>query len=352
MVTNLPAEARAQWKRVMEAKSPEEKLEELKKFYSLIPKHKGTKNLVRSVRTQMARLREEIEEKKRKKAGGYISPWTIPRSGDIRVVVISNDYMPLVLFLDKTLNIPDKYMIWKLLPTHYNKIINDIEIEFIVSPPLGIMNNIDQKIIGLFNSSEYVLAVSNSIDGLNEIKNKLNEYGVEIVKRPIKIKVIKTPSGGIRINYIDPKLTEKIRNLLRGYGIYNAIVNIEGEISSDLFEDLFLGIKKYFKGGYYIWSNNGLVTTDKEFIDLKYIGTHLLNEIELIRVYPVRDLKQTVERPIILKRGMKVKDLAGKIHSDIQKHLKFAVVKRGNNILRVSGSFELQDGDIVTLRTK
>ncbi len=353
MVTNLPAEAKAQWKRVMEAKTPEQKLEELRKFYSLIPKHKGTKNLVRSVRTQMARLREEIEEKKKKKAGTYLSPWTIPRSGDVRTVIISNDYLTLNEFLDATLGIQEKYMLWKLLPTHYNKILNDIEIEFIVAPPLSIQESIDNRIVGLFPSADYIIAIGRDGESLAEIRTKLLEYGIELVKKPVKISIVKTPSGGIRISNVDPKIAETIRNQLRNYRIYNAIVSIEGEVSVELFEDLFLGIKKFYKGGYFIWKENQLIDIEENVTTpVSNIGTLLVNKIGLIRVYPVRDFKQKIERPIILKRGDRVIDLAEKIHSSLKENLRYALVKRGDNVIKVSGSFQLEDLDIVSLRAR
>lgn len=353
MVTNLPAEARAQWKRVMEAKTPEQKLEELKKFYSLIPKHKGTKNLVRSVRTQMARLREEIEEKKKKRTGRYLSPWTIPRSGDVRTVIISNDYSVLNEFLDATLGIQEKYMIWKLLPTHYNKILNDVEIQFIVAPPLTIHEAIDDRVIGLFSSADYVIAIGKDRESLGEIHSKLLEYGVELVKKPLKINIIKTPSGGIRISNIETKMAEIIRNQLRNYGIYNAIVSIEGEVSVELFEDLLLGIKRFYKGGYFLWRDGYLIDMKQNrMTPIRNIGTLLVEKIGLIRVYPVRDFKQKIERPIILERGAKVIDLAEKIHSNLKKNLRYALVKRGNVVIKVSGSFLLEDLDIISLRAR
>jgi hypothetical protein len=46
MPTNLPAEARAKWAKVMEAKTPEEKILALQEFISAVPKHKGTENLL------------------------------------------------------------------------------------------------------------------------------------------------------------------------------------------------------------------------------------------------------------------------------------------------------------------
>ncbi|MEM1643567.1 MAG: GTP-binding protein, partial [Desulfurococcaceae archaeon] len=69
MVTNLPAEARAKWLKVMEARSIEEKIEALEEFLSSVPKHKGTENLREWATKRLAELREEVEFRKKKKVG-------------------------------------------------------------------------------------------------------------------------------------------------------------------------------------------------------------------------------------------------------------------------------------------
>jgi Predicted GTPase len=70
MPANLPPEARAKWRKVMEARSQEEKLQALQEFLSSVPKHKGTEKLRMNITRQIAALRREIEEKKRRRGGG------------------------------------------------------------------------------------------------------------------------------------------------------------------------------------------------------------------------------------------------------------------------------------------
>lgn len=71
MVTNLPAEAKTKWLRVMDAKTPEEKIKAIQDFLSSVPKHKGTENLVYWAKRRLSELREESEKQRRKsKAGG------------------------------------------------------------------------------------------------------------------------------------------------------------------------------------------------------------------------------------------------------------------------------------------
>jgi len=60
MPANLPAEAKHKWAKISTVKNPREKLELLKEFFSLIPKHKGTAKLCVQVKRQMAKLRVEM----------------------------------------------------------------------------------------------------------------------------------------------------------------------------------------------------------------------------------------------------------------------------------------------------
>ncbi len=353
MVTNLPAEARAQWRRVMEAKTPEEKLEELRKFYSLIPKHKGTKNLVRMVRSQMAKLREEIEESKKRKRGGYVSPWDFEKTGDVTVAIVSNSYDTLTKFLDYTYNLPQKYLHWRMLPTIYGKIFNDVEIQFVVAPPLGINSSTDYKIINICRKADYTLGLGESLEDLTSIKEILDRYGIYLTPRRIDVKLEKTPSGGIRVVGMDSEDVETVRDILRGYGIYNAVVKVYGPVDVELFQEIVMGIKTFIIGDYYLLTDGGIVdlSTGRSW-SLDDIGSFIISAKKLIRVYPVRDIKEAPGRPLILDSGATVQDLARKIHSKVAENIRYALVKRNGEVLRVSPSYKLEDGDIVFIRSR
>ena len=69
MPANLPAEAKHKWEEASQTSNPQKKIEKLREFLSLVPKHKGTENLRAQVKRKIATLRREIAEKKSKKAG-------------------------------------------------------------------------------------------------------------------------------------------------------------------------------------------------------------------------------------------------------------------------------------------
>src|SRR5215831_2008772 len=70
-------EAEAEYKK---AQTAEEKLECLKKMWTLVPKHKASEKLQAELKTKMSELREEVEhERKHGKKGGV--SYKIPRQG-------------------------------------------------------------------------------------------------------------------------------------------------------------------------------------------------------------------------------------------------------------------------------
>lgn len=69
MPTNLPPTAKKKWNEVSNAQTPQEKLEKLQEFVSLVPRHKGTAKLLVQTKRQIKTLKAEIEEKKRRRAG-------------------------------------------------------------------------------------------------------------------------------------------------------------------------------------------------------------------------------------------------------------------------------------------
>ncbi len=352
MVTNLPAEAKAQWRRVMEARTPEEKLRELQKFYSLIPKHKGTKNLVRSVRSQMARLREEIEESKKRRRGGYLSPWEFEKTGDVTLGIISTDYSVLTSFMDSTFGRPDRYMHWRMLPTMYNKVVNDVEIQYIVAPPIGINPSVDRKVINLAKKVNYTLLIAGDGDDVSRMVGLLEEEGIHITPHPIDVKISRTPSGGIRVYGVDSEWIEEIRSILRDYGIYNAVVKVDGNVDPELFQDIVLGVKTFILGGAYLWKGESLVEpqTGREW-HVSKMGDMVVEKLGLIRVYPVRNIREKTSKPIILRSGATVADLARHIHSRVAESLRYALIIRDGEVVRVSPTHELRDGDVVYLKT-
>jgi len=87
MVTNLPAEAKAKWAEVVACRSIPEKIRLMREFISLVPKHKGTSNLLANVRRRIAILERELERQKSRKRGGY-GGFSVPKEGAGQIIIL------------------------------------------------------------------------------------------------------------------------------------------------------------------------------------------------------------------------------------------------------------------------
>ncbi len=89
MPANLPPDARKKWAEVEATKKPKERLQRMEEFLSLVPKHKGTAKTCAQVKKQMAALRRELEDKKRKKTGKSGPKLFIEKEGAAQIALIS-----------------------------------------------------------------------------------------------------------------------------------------------------------------------------------------------------------------------------------------------------------------------
>jgi len=67
MPANLPPQYHTTEAKLKEAKAPEEKISIYEELLSIVPKHKGTENLQKDLKTKIAKLRKILRSKKKTK---------------------------------------------------------------------------------------------------------------------------------------------------------------------------------------------------------------------------------------------------------------------------------------------
>jgi hypothetical protein len=363
MPTNLPEKAKAQWRRVASIKDPELKLNVLIKFYSMIPKHKGTKNLVKQVKRQIAKLREELEYKRKIKFKQFVDSWNLEKHGVARIALVGDDYNNVISLFRLLTGIDAKNKIWKFEPIYGILECGNLQFQTVLLPPLFISENLDYKIINYCKKSDIIFVAISNRKRLDEMLNLAKSYGLSLIKPKAYIEIERRPAGGIRVVGVYSKKTTEIISMLREYNIRNAIVRIEGEPTVEDIEASILGINLY-RPAYVVSRDNSDRVSLSRLGDGEHIGSLsinyerdkfadlLLKELNLIRVYTRTRSKEISRRPIVIKEGSSVIELAGIIHSDLKKNFKYALLKRGRNKeIKVSSKFILKDGDIIEIRT-
>jgi len=391
MPTNLPAEAKKKWNEASLARRPQEKLQKLQEFLSLVPKHKGTSRLCAQVKRQIATLRREIEESRRRKVGRGGPKFFLEKEGAAQVVILGPTKVGRSSLLSSVTNAKvevSDYPYTTREPVPGMLQYEDLQFQLVEAPAL-VKGSAEGEAWGLQtlglarNADGLILMVDlsqNPREQLSFILGELEKARILTRKPRARVEIERKHVGaGLRIllfgRLIDCTMQD-VETLLKGYRIRDAIVKIHGEATLDDVEDAIFESTVYRPA---IIVANKVDTAEatknleelKAFLGDKYtllavscegmfglekLGAELFKALDIIRVYTKEPAeKKPSSKPFVLKRGATVADLARQIHTDFYRHFSYAKVwaKRLRfSPQKVGASFILEDKDIVELHAK
>lgn len=390
MPANLPAEAKAKWNEVTLTRNPQERLRLMGEFLSLVPKHKGTDKMRGHVRRQMAQLREEIEEEKRRIARRRTGPsYFVEKAGAAQVAIIGPTNAGRSSLLRAVTNSQVEPAPWPfstIIPTPGMLPYKDIQFQLVESPPI-VEGSSEGRADGF-----QVLSVARNADGLIIVVDVAKDPGGDllmVLQELENSRILTTPPEGeveitrrgfgsdiqfIWDGYLEECTSEDVVSLLREYNIRSAIVRIRGKVTLDSVEDAIYGNAVY-RPTLVLGNKLDLITDELDTeiliktagpLDVLVasaekpeglrdkLGERLFDLIGVLRVYTKQPGKQVAEAPIVSRRGLTVGELAKMIHSDFYERFKYARIwgpsaKFDNE--RVGLDHILQDGDIVQFHT-
>lgn len=391
MPANLTAEAKKKWNEASSARKPQEKLEKLQEFLSLIPKHKGTSRLCAQVKRQIATLRREIEESRRRKVGRGGPRFFIEKEGAAQVVILGPTKVGRSSLLASVTNAKVEvsdypYTTQEPVPGMLQH--EDLQFQLVEAPAL-VKGSADGETWGLQtlglarNADGIILMVDlseNPREQLSLILSELEKARILTQKPSAKVEIERKHVGaGLRIillgRLVDCTMQD-VETLLKGYRIRDAIIKIHGEAALDDVEDAIfestihrpaiiiankadtieatknLNELKAFLGNKYAL----LTVSCKSPFGFEKLGAQLFRALDIIRVYTKEPAKKEHSpKPFVLKIGATVADLARLIHTDFYRRFSYAKVwaKRLRfSPQKVGTSFVLEDKDIVELHAK
>jgi hypothetical protein len=391
MPTNLNAEAKKKWDEVAATKEPKEKIKLLQEFLALIPKHKGTEKLCKQTKRQIAALRKELEEKKRKKVGTSGPKFFFEKEGAAQIVILGPTKVGrsslLASLTNAKVEITD-YPFTTLEPVPGMFPFEDIQFQIIEAPALvegtAEGEGMGMQILGLArNADGLILMIDASCDPLSQLATLLSELEkakIAVQKPRARVEIERKFRGaGLRILILGRLIgctLKDVEELLRTYRIVDAVVKIQGEASlSDIEEAIFEATvyrpvilvvnkidaqdtaKRLEKVQEYVNGQIRLLPVScKTGEGLDKLGQALFETLDIIRVYT----KETGEKkpslnPFILKRGATVQELARLIHSDFLTRFSNARVwseRLTFSPQKVGLFFVLGDKDVVEIRVR
>jgi ribosome-interacting GTPase 1 len=386
MPANLPPEAKAKLAKYSEAKTPEEKLRALEEFISAVPKHKGTENLLLWARRRMAELREEVEERKRRRVGGGPRIF-VEKQGAAQVVMLGPPNSGKSSLLAALTRAKPEVAPWPYttrLPQPGMLQFEDVQIQLVDTPPLVLddpENPQNNRVVGLARNADALILVvgldaEDPASQLRGLVRLLESRGVYVTRSRGLVRIIKSREvSGIRVRGSGRLVgftEDDLRRFLSEYRIYNAIVEIEGDVTLDDVEAAVYQSLVY-KPAIVILNKADLpgaperaeaaraaappdvpvvVASAKTGRGLEGLGRLIFERLGVIRVYTKQPNKEPDPDPLILPRGSTVLDAARRIHSRLARHFRYAKIWGPSAKYpgqRVGGDHVLADGDVVEI---
>jgi ribosome-interacting GTPase 1 len=369
--SNIGPEASAKYQEYLEAGSLAEKIRLLEEFISLVPKHKATEKTVALNRSRLAKMKRELEDKKKKQKSTQkvISPFSIKKEG-IQIILISCYSTPgvgkttLLNFL--TGAVKEKIGKFTALPEIGIYPYNKIRFQIVEMPSImkgaseGVGNG--KEILAQVRSCDLIclcVDLSRSVEEqLNLLIDELDKADIRINKIVPPLSIQKTGSNKIQVLYLTKnaknvgdieEFTDKIREIVHENGIRNAIVKIYGKVSLNNIVDA-LNPSIVYKKAMILATKGDLAYTEDIFKKLEHdylnqfpliIGTSIqkrifpknfgeliLRYLEKIRIYTMSSGGAIAEKPLIMDKNSTIKDAAIKIHKSFFESFDHAVVIR------------------------
>jgi ribosome-interacting GTPase 1 len=391
MPANLPAEAKRKWQEVSSARSPQEKIEKLREFLSLVPKHKGTENLRAQVKRKIATLRREIAEKKRKKAGKSGSKFFVEKEGDAQIVILGLTNVgrsSLLSILTNAKVETSEYPYTTKEPTPGMFQYQNLQFQIVEAPAL-MEGSADggawglQTLAAARNSDGLLLMVDLSQDAVEQfsmISRELEKARILTREPKARVKIERRHmDAGLRIVVLGRLVnctSKDVEQLFKSYRIRDATIKIQGEVSLDDIEDAIFESTAY-RPAIVIANKTDfpdaarrieqlksfvgeklkiILVSCKAMTGLEKLGSELFRMLNIIRVYTKEPNRRfPSERPFTIRKDSTILDLAKRIHSDFYEQFSYAKIwsKRLRfSPQKVGSSFVLEDGDTVEIHMK
>jgi ribosome-interacting GTPase 1 len=387
MPVNLTAEASAAKRAYEEATGLEDRIEKLEKFISLIPKHKSSEKFVRTYRHRLTVLRSELEARRaRRKVSTGGPSYSLPKEGAGQVVLVglaSSGKSSLLNCLTGAKAKVGNYGFTTQLPEPGVLKFGGSDIQIIEMPALfeGVEeSSVGRQILGGIRNADLIVLVIDlskpPIPQMEFLIQVLEKSRIKLNKRPPPIRFSKTGSGGFHIIgqthfQGDPDLIHQLLHMRR---IHNCSLQFRGPATlEDLIEvidsrtryapAIVIGTKgdttsssTYYEELCSHYGDNFTIfaVAIKNERGIEAAAEGIFQGLGVIRVYTRKASGETADKPIILRRGASIEELAARLHSDFLRSFRYAIVFRESEQMRrkkVGLTFQLEDQDIIQIFT-
>ncbi len=357
----------------------EERIKEIEEEIQKTPYHKATQHHIGKLKAKLAQLREKIEGGGGKGKGvGF----AVKKSGDVTVTLVGFPSVGKSTLLNKLTDAKSRVGDYEFTTVEVipgTMLYKGAKIQILDIP--GIITGASdgrgrgRGVISIIRNSDLVLILLDVFhpEQLRIIEKELYDVGVRLGHPPPKVSIRKTIKGGLKVVSSVPlkKINEKtIREILNVNGIHSADVTLHEDLDEERFIDAVMKNRVYLP---YIIALNKIDKIDEKKLaiikkkigrivipisaeyeeNLEELREMIFRKLGIIRVYmKPRGGEPDFNDPLIVKRNSSVRDVCDKIHRDIRKKFRYAIV-RGKSVKfddqSVGINHILDDEDILTI---
>eukprot|EP00761_Pharyngomonas_kirbyi_P007456 gb/GECH01007466.1/.p1 GENE.gb/GECH01007466.1/~~gb/GECH01007466.1/.p1 ORF type:complete len:369 (+),score=88.03 gb/GECH01007466.1/:1-1107(+) len=334
----------------------QEKIKEIEDEISKTQKNKATEFHLGLLKGKLARLRSQLllQQSGGSGGGGKGEGFQTKKSGDATIAMVGFPSVGKSTLLNKVTKTESatgayEYTTMSCIPGTIE--YNGARLQLLDLP--GIIEGASEghgrgkQVIAAARNAELILMLidSGKADAHKRLlQRELESVGIRLNQQPPDISFKKKSSGGVRftstgkLSYINEKM---VKGILHDYRIHNAEIVCRCDPTVDEFIDVIEGNRQYIKC-LYVYNKIDMVTMEEvdriarepnsvvvscEWdLNLDVLLEEIWDTIDVIRVYTKSKGAPDFSDPVVLPRGVTVGDICDRIHRDMRKNFKHALV--------------------------
>ncbi|MFH1895302.1 MAG: GTPase [archaeon] len=361
-------------KKFHEAKTELEKLAALQEMKSAAPKHKGAEKLRAEITKKIALLKKKMEKQKTQAKSGSGRSINVKKEGVGQIAVIglpNSGKSTLINTITNALLAVGNYEFTTTKPEIATMNYKGAMVQLVEVPALiegsskGKANGVQiLSVIRNADAAAIILEEEKAQEQLNILLKETNEVNIKLNQKKPLIEIFPSKFPGINIagkKFLDVE-EETLISFLKSMALQNCnvIINEKADLKkiSEVLDNRIV-YKKVFavttKGtGKEIELKdlngkkvNSIAFNEKNTEEIKKQIFLLLDKILVYTRKPGQ--KENLNEPLVLPKGITVKEVAGIVHKDFAQSLKYVKVWGSGSFpgQKVSLDFKLKDGDLM-----
>ena len=328
--------------------------------------NKATEYHIGKLKAKLARLREELKKTASKKSYGF----AIKKAGDASVAMIGPPSVGKSTLLNRLTNAESRVGEYNFTTTQVIPGMMEYkgcQIQILDLP--GIIYGAargrgrGREIISMARVVDLILIVVDvfTMDEIKKIEEELHMAGLRLNQHPPNIIIKKKDRGGINVEMVKGRLDEEtVRGIVMEY-LSNADIFIREDVNEEQIIDALIGNRVYIPSLVVVnkidaanveKNINAVYVSAKTGEGIEELKEKIFEKLDLVRIYLKPEGKEVEKKPMVLKKGAKIKDVCLRLHKDFIKNFRYAVIYGPSADFpgqRVGLNHEVRDGDIVTI---